>query len=48
MEQNDSILDDIKLHAVEAPYLQWLAVTLLDLLFEIGLMVAVYFFYRQK
>jgi uncharacterized RDD family membrane protein YckC len=42
MEQNDSILDDIKMHEVEAPYFQRLAVTLLDLVFEIGLMVAFY------
>ena len=43
MEQNDSILDDLNLSAGEAPYLQRLAVTLVDLLFEIALMVAVYF-----
>lgn len=43
MEQNDSILEDIKMHAVEAPYFQRLAVTLLDLVFEVGLMVTFYF-----
>lgn len=48
MEQNDSILDDIKLHAVEARYFQRLAVTLLDLVFEIGLMVAVYFLLSRE
>lgn len=39
MEQNDSILDDIKLHAVEAPYLQWLAVTLLDYYLKLDLLL---------
>lgn len=48
MEQNDSILDDLNLSAVEAPYLQRLAVTLVDLLFEIALMVAVYFLFPAQ
>jgi hypothetical protein len=47
MEQNDSILDDIKIDAVEVPYFQRLAITVLDIAFEIGLMVAFYFLFPR-
>jgi hypothetical protein len=40
MEENDSILSDIKIDAVEPPYLQRLMVTIVDIVFEAALMVA--------
>jgi hypothetical protein len=43
MEQNDSILSDIQIDEVEAPYFQRLVATVLDIVFEVGLMVAFYF-----
>lgn len=42
MEENDSILSDIKIDAVEVPYLQRLMVTLVDLVFEVVIMAAFY------
>lgn len=45
MEENDSILGDIKTDEFEAPYFQRLIAILLDVIIEISIIVAFYFLF---
>ena len=47
MEENNSILDDIKIEEIEAPYFQRLITTLFDIIIEISIMVAFYFIFKE-
>ena len=48
MEEKDSILGDIKTEEVEAPYFQGIITTLLDVIIEISIIVAFYFFFPKE
>jgi uncharacterized RDD family membrane protein YckC len=47
MEESNSILDDIKIEEIEAPYFQRLITTLFDILIEISMMVAFYVIFKE-
>ena len=48
MEESNSILDDIKIEEIEAPYFQRLITTLFDIIIEISMMVAFYLIFKES
>lgn len=47
MEEKDTILDNIKTEEVEAPYIQRLIATIIDLLIEISIIIAFYYLFPK-
>ncbi len=47
MEEKDTILDDVKTEEVEAPYIQRLIATIIDVLIEISIILAFYYLFPK-